>query len=729
MKSDIRFLRRLLSERSVEALVPSSIADKESFDAARTELFALAVRAILIAVIFFIGLYWWLTQSLPLVLGQVVGLVSILLLLVAIRGVEATRAVVFNHLVIAVGVLTIIWVILHTGGLRSPATPWVLLVPLLGYLASGRRAGLLWGLAGIGILLGVYLIDSQGLLGQQVLSQQALLVARLFSLVCLMVIIWMVFFLAQAVQGWLVARLGENEDKLRLVLETAPNGIVTVNEAGRIRGMNQAGEEMFGRSSAEMKGQPMTELIPDLNVVKEATDSTSMEADEKALLEPVHEGIRADGEAFPVSIATGTFQEEDETKHVMILRDDSELQEMRVQMMRLDRLSAVGTLATGVGHEINNPLSYIKGNLEYVERSLRLLHASQKESEIELGIDLDDLLEAIEDGQHGLDRIAAIVSDLRSFAMADSQELSVVDLVECIESAVAIAENEIRHRAQLIRDYDDAPAVWADAGSLNQVLLNLLLNAAQAISDGAVDENEIEVRVDPDDDWIAIVVRDTGMGISEANQERIFDPFFTTKAPDEGTGLGLSISQNIISEMGGTIEVDSEVGEGTTFTIRLPMAEFDGLIDGDERVPTDELPDIEDGRVLVVDDDARVCMALERTLDRAFDVVTETKGEAALKRLQDGENFHIILVDLMMPHLNGMEFFERLAAMSEPLSRRIIFITGGVFTPDAQAFLEERETPCLEKPFDPALMFAMIDELMEEQEEEVKAAQELGVEQ
>ncbi len=719
MKSDDRLVQKFLSQSRLQWLVPLSIMDAENLEDVRTEVFGLALKMVTAAAIGFAVLYWFLTKSLVLVGGMAVGVFGLISLLVVMQSKRSVGLSWIGHCTLFVGLILIGWIAVHTGGLHSSGIYWMILLPATAYLFAGWRAGFFWVLAGSVAVGGVFAADHLEL-SRQLLLDGDRLGTRLISLILLMGLIWMVFLLAQTVQFWLVRQLREKENKLRLVLDTAPNGIVTVDEEGTIRGMNRAAEEMFGRTEQAMRDRSVTELVPTLNVEAEG-GALSVEGDDNPLESP-HRGRRAEGEEFPISLSTGNYQRGTNNRCVMVLRDDSKIREMHGQIMRLDRLSAVGTLATGVAHEINNPLSYIKGNLEYIHRSLRDLQGREELVEF----DIDEVLDAISDGQHGLERIAAIVDDLRTFSRVDRDPSQVIDPVECIESSLSVAENKIAQHARLICQFDDMPPVRGDAGSLSQVVLNLLLNAVQAIPEGAAEENEIEISTEIEDDRVAIVVRDTGKGIAPEDVERVFDPFFTTKKPDEGTGLGLSISQNIVAEMGGSIDVESEPGKGTTFRVWLPMAEFNDVIDESERVPTDELPDIDDGRVLIIDDNPRVCMALERVLSRAFEVEIETDAKVGLNRLLDGEDFHVIVVDLMMPQYTGMEFYDRLLSERDSLCDRVVFITGGIFTSQMQAFVEEQQLPVVRKPFESTEIFDLLDGIISAQQEDEKRAESVG---
>jgi signal transduction histidine kinase len=232
------------------------------------------------------------------------------------------------------------------------------------------------------------------------------------------------------------------------------------------------------------------------------------------------------------------------------MTDVTAINRMQAQLLHSDRLAALGTLAAGVGHEINNPLSYVVSNLE------TLLE------ELPDGVDRQLLADALE----GASRIAEIVRSLRTFTRPDTGEARATDVQPSIEAALRMAENAIRFRAKLTRVLSPVPQIRANAGELAQVCLNLLINAAQAIDEGDPDNNEITVATfTAADGAVTIAITDTGSGIPADNLRRIFDPFFTTKAVGTGSGLGLSICHGIVRKLGGEILVESVEGVGSTF--------------------------------------------------------------------------------------------------------------------------------------------------------------------
>jgi CheY-like chemotaxis protein len=265
-----------------------------------------------------------------------------------------------------------------------------------------------------------------------------------------------------------------------------------------------------------------------------------------------------------------------------------------------------------------------------------------------------------------------------------------------IEPMINITWNEIRHRAKLVRDFRAVPLIDAPEARIGQVFLNLLLNAAQAIPDGDADRHEIAVTTYTDEAGHAVVeVRDTGVGIAPELVDRIFEPFFTTKAAGVGTGLGLSICHGAVTSLGGDISVDSAPGRGSTFRVTIPPADLDGRRPTSSRQPP--VLDVTDARILIVDDEPLVGDTLRRLL-RGNDVEVVTRGREALALVLDGKRFDLILCDLMMPVMTGMDLHAELLIMAPEQAARMVFMTGGAFTPRAQAFLDETTNPRLDKP-------------------------------
>ena len=296
----------------------------------------------------------------------------------------------------------------------------------------------------------------------------------------------------------------------------------------------------------------------------------------------------------------------------------------------------------------------------------------------------------------GAERIRKIVRGLKTFSRAEEERRSVLDVVPLLELSVNMMFNEMRHRGRLVKDYGKVPLVEADDARLGQVFINLLVNSAQALPEGDCSANEIRIVTSTDAAGRAVIeVADTGVGIPEQLLERIFDPFFTTKPVGVGTGLGLSICHTIVTSMGGELTVASRVGSGTTFRVVLPAA-------APAQVATaavdSQRPVLACGAVLVVDDEPAIGNVLRRVL-RDHEVTTLTSAKEALALLRAGQHFDIIFSDLMMPEMSGMDFYDELSRSLPQVTERVVFVSGGAFTPRAHAFLDRVANERIDKPF------------------------------
>jgi CheY-like chemotaxis protein len=305
----------------------------------------------------------------------------------------------------------------------------------------------------------------------------------------------------------------------------------------------------------------------------------------------------------------------------------------------------------------------------------------------------------VAEARQGGERVRKIVRGLKAFSRADEERRAALDVRQVLDVAASMANNEIVHRARLVKDFGDAPAVFADEAQLGQVFINLLVNAAQAIPEGHAEANEIRISTWSDGAGRAVVeVRDTGPGMSPEVQARVFDPFFTTKPIGVGTGLGLSICHGIIAGLGGEITVASEPGRGTIFRVALPAA---SAVQAPEKAKTKGAWTAKTrGRILVIDDDAMVAKALSRVLDD-HDVTVLTDAREARERLARGERFDLIFCDLMMPEMTGMDLHAEISRTIPGLCDRMIFVSGGAFTPTAMEFLARVPNERIDKPFDP----------------------------
>lgn len=374
-----------------------------------------------------------------------------------------------------------------------------------------------------------------------------------------------------------------------------------------------------------------------------------------------------------------------------------ERKNLQATLVETERLAALGTLAAGVAHEINNPLAYVIANLGYLAR------VAQNDS---LPTDMARFRDAIEDSREGCDRIRSIVRDLQLFSRAADDDEEAVDVRRVLDSSANIVMNEIRPRARLTKDYAQVPKITANATRLGQVFLNLILNAAQAIPEGAPSTNEIRLVVRAGEGEITIEVRDTGAGIAAADRSKIFEPFFTTKPLGLGTGLGLSITRRIVTGMGGDISVESTVGRGTTFYIHLPISHAKASQPAPRLEPRDSP---RRGRILAIDDEPMIGATLVRVLGDQHEIAAVTDPEVGIAKIAGGERYDLVLCDMRMPGRSGMDVYEAIARIAPEQARRMIFLTGGASSQSAQEFLNASGRVVIEKPFAVDDLLARID--------------------
>lgn len=397
-----------------------------------------------------------------------------------------------------------------------------------------------------------------------------------------------------------------------------------------------------------------------------------------------------DGTRRTVRVSGETIDVQGKRCCLLVVDDVTQRKQLEARLMLSDRMASIGTLAAGVSHEINNPLAVVVANLE-------LLAADARPADKEL----------IDDARIGAERIRRIVLDLRTFARSEEGRARLVDVRAVAEAAMAMVGNDVRHRARMMKQLGEVPAVYADEAGLGQVFLNLLMNAAQSIREGAADRNEISVATRTEDDGAVVEIRDTGCGIAADVLPYVFDPFFTTRGAFAATGLGLSICHNIVTRLGGRIALGSEPGRGTTVTVWLPARAAADAVATVSPAAT-EGP-ASRGRVLVVDDEVAVARAIKRIVTREHDVEIVGSGREALALLSAADAaYDAIICDIMMPDVTGAELFAEVQRRAPALAEQFVFLSGGAFTAEARAFLDGVGNPHLEKPVDSNRLLMLI---------------------
>ncbi len=446
---------------------------------------------------------------------------------------------------------------------------------------------------------------------------------------------------------------------------------------------------------------------------------------------PVDVQFGRNGQVRTFSVQAWSVRVGGQPARCLVARDVTVDKTMRAGLAHADRLASIGSLAAGVAHEINNPLSFVMYGLDEIAEGLdqcrtaflelltrlsdRFGAAKVREIAAEVGAlgcaaRAEELRVRAMEGADGSRRIKRIVSDLRSLARADDGgRLRPMDPAEVVRQAVGLTRHSLRHQAALEVETSLTELVMGSEGRLVQVLVNLLVNAGQAV--GETGQGTVRVTVEQAEDQVLIRVADDGPGIPEEVQPHVFEAFFTTKAPGEGSGLGLWICRDIVREHGGRLEVASRAGAGATFTVTLPVARPDDLTT-DSR--SSGLWTVGSGpaRVLLVDDEPLVLSAMRRVLRRGHRVKAVASAEEAKALLErSAARFDVVVCDLMMDGMTGMDLYAWLEQAVPRLAQRFVVVSGGAVTREARDFLASSAAPVLVKPVEPKRLRRAVDAL------------------
>ncbi len=377
------------------------------------------------------------------------------------------------------------------------------------------------------------------------------------------------------------------------------------------------------------------------------------------------------------------------------------------ELVRADRLAVLGRLTSVATHELNNPLSYVQLSLRCLEREIAALGLAAETAQ--------SLLAHVHHAWHGAERVAKVVERLSDFSLGDDREAGPVDVTAVIERAIRFAHNDLHHRARLVRRYRDVPPVHGNPSRLEQAFLNLLFNAAQALPAGDPTRDQIGIEIGPGRPGeVEIAITDTGCGVPEGLAERIFEPYFTTRPVGEAAGLGLSVCRSIVEEHGGRVTLHSVEGAGTAVQVVLRAHADDAPVATEDAATAPLLiPEGRRLRVLVVDDEPLIRTVLHDVLSMRHDVVVADDGWKALEAIERGPAFDVVLCDVMMPQMNGMELYAAVRDRRPGLERRIVFLTGGAFVPRLAQFLDKVDNVSLQKPVDVLEMLAAVQAAVE----------------
>ena len=491
--------------------------------------------------------------------------------------------------------------------------------------------------------------------------------------------------------------LAHSEENLRVLLEQLPDA-VALHRDGTLVFANPPFARMLGYGSAgDLIGKPVLDLV---HASERAQVSERLRTHDRTLTRSNERlALCANGQSITVQISALPILFQGQLAILVVMQDLTDRKKLEAQLAVADRLASVGRLAVAVGHEINNPLSYVLASIELMRAELPVL---ARESPHPL---LASFAESAGMVQEGAERVRDIVHDLRTLSSVGTGPIVAVDIHRVLDIAAATANHEIRLRARLTKHYGRARMVLADERRLVQVFVNVLINAAQATPAGDVEQNEIRITTRASGTSLIVEIRDTGMGLPEGDVSRIFEPFFTTKPDGVGTGLGLSVSHQIVSAFGGAMTAEPCTPRGTLLRVSLPAsADAPANESAAEAVAADALPRM---RILVVDDEPQIVRVLTMLL-ATHEVVTASGGREAKALLHAGAWFDVILCDLQMSDGTAADIYQHVKATIPTLERRMILMTGGAFTEPARAFLASCPQPCIEKPFLPSALVALI---------------------
>ncbi|MCA9556226.1 MAG: response regulator, partial [Myxococcales bacterium] len=406
--------------------------------------------------------------------------------------------------------------------------------------------------------------------------------------------------------------------------------------------------------------------------------------------------LRADGAVVVLELApVRSVSLVDGPASLVLGRDRTPQRKLQERLLSADRLTSLGNLAAGVAHEISSPLTYVMGNLSVLSEALERMQATTDRPG-----EITDLLKALADARVGAERVRDLLADLKVFARPDVGARQALELRKVMDTAINMAWPEIRGLARLVRDYGPTPAVRGVESKLALAFFHLLVNAAQAIDAGAIDDNALEVGLGTDlEGWAEVEIRDSGRGLTEVVQARMWEPFFTTRPRGEGAGLGLPVVRSVVASMGGEVEGSPRARGGAVFRVRLPpdAAPLERSPQPEPRLQEAE-PEVRSGRILVVDDEP-VMGALMRRALAGHEVYILTSARDALELLEALE-FDVLICDLVMPGQGGREIYEELSQRRPELAERIVFVTAGAVHAAEREFLERIRNIIVDKPFE-----------------------------
>jgi len=487
------------------------------------------------------------------------------------------------------------------------------------------------------------------------------------------------------------------EAHLRFACDHAPIAIWTTDADGVITMSEGAGLAALGVKSGQLVGQKVLDIYRDHPTIPDHI--------RRALAGDSFWYTVAVGEAVyhtwltPLRGAAGEIVGLTGLSH-----DISELHRLQQKTIRNDRVMALGTLAASVAHEINNPLAYVLAQAEAMDAEVGALEgllAKMQGPELPAAqAALGRLKEGLAPVRSGTARIASITRDLRTFSRPEDISLCPVDLRGVVLSVLKLVGKEVEARARLILDLQQTRPVMGNEARLVQVVLNLVVNALQALPADSTGTNEVTLRTRDEGGRVLLDVADSGPGVPAADRDRIFEPFFSTKEIGKGTGLGLFVCRNILQGLAGEVEVLDRPAGGALFRVTLPAAPI-GPAARAEPSPAAKAVMAAGRHIVLIEDDAMVARALTLQLRAAgYRVTALADGKQGLELLRARPDVDLVFCDLMMTGMTGMDVAEALALEAPEAAAKMVFMTGGAFLPRAREFVARHLDRTVDKPFD-----------------------------
>jgi PAS domain S-box-containing protein len=490
----------------------------------------------------------------------------------------------------------------------------------------------------------------------------------------------------------------QTESRLAFAVNNAPIAIWATDAMGVVTLSEGAGLASLGVKSGELVGQNLFDVYKDHPAIpgflRRALAGESFSYSVQ-VGEAVYETC-----VNPLTDASGRV-----TGVTGLSNDVTALRKFQANAIQNDRVIALGTLAASVAHEINNPLTYILGHLDFLGESINQLEWLMRGLPEPARRDFRDLTEVMRESlepiRTGTERIVGITRELQSFSRP-GVGTAFVDVQAAVDSVVKLIGKELESRAEVHLDLRKTSPVRGDSARLVQVILNLVVNAIQALPPDRASTNRVSVSAADEGDAVVIEVADNGPGVLPEDRDRIFEPFQTTKDVGDGSGLGLFVCRSIVSAWSGTVTVDDRPGGGARFRVRLPIVRDISAAPSPAAVVRASIATDVRGHVMVVDDEPPVADLLRLQLEAAgYRVTIETQAERAIERLTSGsDGIDLVYCDLMMKGMSGMDLADALAAHAPSQLDRVVFMTGGAFTERARDFRDARARCCVDKPFD-----------------------------